>query len=324
MTSARYPFVVSVVVPALNEEGNIDEFCRQFDQMRSGAPFDAELVFIDDGSKDSTRAKIEANQKKYSYIRLGVHQRNRGLTEALQTGFAVSKGDVFVFYPADLQYLPADIPKLIAPIAEGADLCTGWKQGKYGKRFVSSIYNGLSRRIFNLQVHDLNSVKAFRREVIENIFLRKDWHRYLVVLAANEGYRIAEEKIPVYERTWGKSKFSGVWRIPIGVLDMLAVKFQISFARKPLLYFGLAGSILLLLAFLVGMYAVYERYVLQTGQRQWLYLVILLAGLGLGLFILGFMSEGQAALKEEIGDLRRKTQAILSEVKKDKPTDSGR
>lgn len=317
MSKNKYPFVVSVIVPALNEEGNIDEFCRLFDEMLKIAPFDGELVFVDDGSSDGTRSKIEANQKKYPFLRLGVHQHNRGLTEALQTGFAISKGDVFVFYPADLQYRPEDIPKLVAPIANGADLCTGWKQGKYGKRFVSTVYNGLSRRIFGLDVHDLNSVKAFKREVIENIFLRKDWHRYLVVLAVNEGYKVEEEKIPLYERAWGKSKFS-VARIPVGVLDMLAVKFQISFARKPLLYFGLAGSLLMFLALLIGLYAIYERYFLQAGQRQWLYLVILLSGLGLGLFMLGFMSEGQAALKEEIGDLRRKTQTILNEVKRDK------
>jgi glycosyltransferase involved in cell wall biosynthesis len=317
MSASKYPFVVSVIVPAMNEEGNIDEFCRLFDEMLKVAPFDAELVFVDDGSKDGTRSQIEVNQKKYPFVRLGVHQHNRGLTEALQTGFAIAKGDVFVFYPADLQYRPEDIPKLVAPIADGADLCAGWKQGKYTKRFVSTVYNRLSQRIFNLKVHDLNSVKAFRREVIENIFLRKDWHRYLVVLAANEGYRVTEEKIALYDRHWGKSKFS-IWRIPIGVLDMLAVKFQISFARKPLLYFGLAGSGLMFLALLVGLYAIWERYILGAGQRQWLYLVILLSGMGLGLFMLGFMSEGQAALKEEIGDLRRKTQMILHEVRKNK------
>jgi glycosyltransferase involved in cell wall biosynthesis len=316
MSASKYPFIVSVIVPAMNEEGNIDELCRQFDDMLKVAPFEGELVFVDDGSRDGTRARIEANQKKYSFVRLGVHQHNRGLTEALQTGFAIAKGSVFVFYPADLQYRPEDIPKLVAPIADGADIVAGWKQGKYSKRFVSTVYNRLSRRIFNLKVHDLNSVKAFKREVIENIFLRKDWHRYLVVLAANEGYRVEEEKIPLYDRNWGKTKFS-IARIPVGVLDMLAVKFQISFARKPLLYFGLAGSFLMFLALLVGLYAIWERYFLHYGQRQWLYLVILLSGMGLGLFMLGFVSEGQAALKEEIGDLRRKTQAILNEVKRD-------
>ncbi|MCM2272706.1 MAG: glycosyltransferase family 2 protein [candidate division Zixibacteria bacterium] len=322
VTSQRYDLKVSVVVPAMNEEGNIDEFCRLFDEMRRKAPFDAELVFVDDGSSDGTREKIIAAQASYAYLRLGVHHRNRGLTEALQTGFSIATGDVFVFYPADLQYLPEDIPALVAPIAQGADICTGWKQGEYNKKFVSTVYNAFCRWLFDLNVHDLNSVKAFRREVVESIFLRKDWHRYLVVLAANEGYRVVEEKIPLYDRKWGKSKFS-IFRIPVGVLDMLAVKFQITFARKPLLYFGFTGALLLLAAFLVGAYAVYERYVQGTGQRQWLYLVILLAFLGLGLFMLGFMSEGQTAMKEELADLRKKTQQILDEVKERESGRSG-
>lgn len=315
--AARYDFVVSVIVPAMNEEGNIDEFCRLFAEMRQAAPFEAELVYVDDGSSDSTQQKIMENQRKYDWIRLGVHHRNRGLTEALQTGFAIAKGTVFVFYPADLQYVPEDIPKLVSPIAAGADICTGWKQGKYKKAFVSTVYNSFSRWLFNLSVHDLNSVKAFRREVVENIFLRKDWHRYLVVLAANEGYRVVEEKIPLYDRKWGRSKFS-IFRIPIGVLDMLAVKFQISFAKKPLLYFGGMGALLLFLAFLVGLYAVYLRWVVGVGERNLIFLVILLASLGLGLFILGFMSEGQTALKEEVSDLRKKTAAILDEIRKDR------
>ena len=313
----RYNFMVSVVVPAMNEEGNIDEFCRLFAEMRQTAKFDVELVYVDDGSTDGTREKIVENSRKYDFVRLAVHHRNRGLTESLQTGFSIARGDVFVFYPADLQYLPDDIPRLIAPIADGADITTGWKQGKYNKQFVSKVYNSFSRAIFGLKVHDLNSVKAFRREVIENIFLRKDWHRYLVPLAANEGYRVEEEKVQLYPRKWGKTKFS-IWRIPVGVLDMLAVKFQITFARKPLLYFGVTGSILMILGLLVGLYAVYERYVLGHGERPLLYLVILLAGLGLGLFILGFMSESQAAMKEELGDLRKKTQGILDELKQQK------
>lgn len=299
----------------MDEEGNIDEFCRQYDAMLTRAPFEGELVFVDDGSTDQTLEKIAAAARQYPFVRFASHQRNRGLTEALQTGFSISRGDVFVFYPADLQYKPEDIPALVAPIAAGADISTGWKQGKYQKRFVSSIYNYFSRRLFGLKVHDLNSVKAFRRSVVETIFLRRDWHRYLVVLAANEGFKVDEVKIPLYPRLSGRSKFS-VWRIPIGVLDLVAVKFQLSFARKPLLYFGGAGSLLLFLAFLVGLYAVYERYVHGFGQRQWLYLVILLAGMGLGLFMLGFMSEGQAAIKEELGDLRKKTQTLLDEMRR--------
>ena len=316
MTSERlYNFVVSTIVPAKDEEGNIDEFCRLYSEMLDQAPFKGELVFVDDGSSDGTLARIKTNAERYPFIRYQSHQRNRGLTEALQTGFAAATGSVYVFYPADLQYLPADIPALVKPIAEGADISAGWKQGKYSKRFVSRIYNRLSQRIFNLKVHDLNSVKAFRREVVENIFLRRDWHRYLVVLAANEGYRVEEVKIPLYDRRWGATKFS-VWRIPVGVLDMLAVKFQITFLRKPLLYFGGAGVVSIGLGVLVGFWSLYERFVLGTGSRLWLFLILLLIGLGLGLFIMGFMAEGQTALKEEITDLRRKTQAMMEEIKR--------
>jgi glycosyltransferase involved in cell wall biosynthesis len=272
---------------------------------------------VDDGSVDGTLSRIKENADRYDFIKFASHQRNRGLTEALQTGFAIASGDVFVFYPADLQYLPEDIPALVEPIADGADICTGWKQGKYKKRFVSTVYNWVSRKIFNLKVHDLNSVKAFRREVVKQVFLRRDWHRYLVVLAADEGFKLEERKVPLYDRRWGRSKFS-IWRIPIGVLDMLAVKFQITFLKKPLLFFGLMGLFLILLGVLVGFWAMYMRYVVGYGDRAFLYLVILLIGLGVALFMMGFLSEALTALKEEIGDLRRKSNAMLEEMKRDR------
>ena len=306
--------LVSTLVPAFNECGNIEKFCQLFAQMLEGASFDGELIFIDDGSTDGTLDKIEEMGARYNFIRFASHQHNRGLTEALQTGFAIAEGDVFVFYPAELQYLPEDIPRLVEPIVDGADLSAGWKQGEYRKKFVSGIYNWLSRKIFALKVHDLNSVKAFRREVVEQIFLRRDWHRYLIVLAANEGYRVDEVKIPLYERAWGKSKFS-VWRIPVGVLDMMAVKFQLTFLRKPLLFFGLTGSVVIFLGILVGLWAIFLKYFLHETQLPLLYLVILLVGIGLGLFIMGFMSEGQTAIKEEVGDLRKKLQTMLSMMK---------
>ncbi len=194
---------MSTIVPALNEEGNIDELCRQYDEMLKTAPFKGELVFVDDGSTDGTLEKIKQAAQKYVFVKFASHQRNRGLTEALQSGFAIASGDVYVFYPADLQYRPEDIPKLVEPIAEGADLSTGWKQGRYKKWFVSGIYNWISRKIFSLKVHDLNAVKAFRKEVVRHIFLRRDWHRYLVVLAANEGFRVEEVPVTLYERTVG-------------------------------------------------------------------------------------------------------------------------
>ena len=305
--------IVSTVVPAMNEEGNIDELCERFAKMRVESGLNAELVIIDDGSVDGTYAKIKANAAKYEFIKFARHQRNRGLTEALSTGFSIASGDIFIFYPADLQYLPEDIPALVQPVFEGADLSTGWKQGKYNKRFVSLIYNWLSRKIFNLRVHDLNSVKAFRREVVNRIFLRRDWHRYLVPLAVADGFRVEEVKIPLYDRKWGTSKFS-IWRVPVGVLDMMAVKFQITFLRKPLLFFGALGSTIIFLGILVGAWATYVKYVLGETQLPLLYLVILLVGIGLGFFIMGFISEGQAAVKEEVGDLRRTLKRVLERL----------
>lgn len=310
---ARYPFKVSIIVPAMNEEGNIDEFVALCASMFRSAPFDGELVYVNDGSTDKTLSKIESNARAHPFIRFASHARNRGLTEALQTGFATATGDVYVFYPADLQYLPEDIPALVAPINNGADIVTGWKQGKYNKRFVSTIYNWMSRTIFGLKVHDLNSVKAFRKEILDRIFLRQDWHRYLVVLAHEEGYRVEEVKVSLYDRKWGKTKFS-LWRIPVGVLDMLAVKFQLTFLKKPLLYFGGAGACFLLLAFLVGIFAIYQRYVLMHGDRNFIFLVILLVLLGMSFFLLGFVSEGQTAMKEELTDLRKKTDRLLTHL----------
>ncbi len=313
--------LVSTIVPAMNEEGNIEEFCRRFAEMLKTAPFEGELVYVDDGSTDGTLERIKEAAQKYPFIKYATHQRNRGLTEALLTGFAIAEGEVFVFYPADLQYLPEDIPTLVQPVLDGADLCTGWKQGKYEKKLVSTIYNWVSRKIFNLKVHDLNSVKAFRREVVEHIFLRRDWHRYLVVLAANEGYHIAEVKIPLYDRKWGKSKFAGIWRIMVGVLDMLAVKFQITFLRKPLLFFGVTGSFCFFLGLLVGLVAFYLRFVVGEGYRPLLYLVILLMGVGMGLFMMGFMAEGLTAVREEISDMRKKLMGMIKETKKIRDTE---
>ncbi|UCD16733.1 MAG: glycosyltransferase family 2 protein [Candidatus Zixiibacteriota bacterium] len=302
--------LISVIVPAYNEEGNISEFCRQFGELVEKSPLRFELVLIDDGSDDGTYGKIIKAAESYPFIKYARHPYNLGLTEALQTGFSLASGELYVFYPADLQYRPEDIPALVKPLFEGADVSTGWKQGKYKRRIVSGIYNFLSRKIFGLKVHDLNSVKAFKADVVKDMFLRRDWHRYLVVMAADKGHRIAEVRMPLYERKWGKSKFS-IWRIPVGVLDMLAVKAQLSFLKKPLLFFGLIGSFFIVIGILVGLYAIYLRFIVGEGQRPLLYLVLLLSGLGMGFFILGFLAESLAALREEMGAVRKKIDKLI-------------
>ena len=250
---------VSIIIPALNEEKNIPILLKKFKEMieDDGATF--EVVLVDDGSNDNTYSKAIEYKNEYDFLEVVRHKRTKGITDALLSGFDVARGEILVFFPADLQYMPEDIPKLISKIREGYDVVTGWKVGKYEKKFVSDAYNWLSRKLFRVPVHDLNSIKAFKREVVENLPWRKDWHRYMVVMAYEQGFDIGEVKVNLYPRKYGKSKF-GFWRIRIGVLDLIAVKFQMSFMRKPMLFFGSIGGTLLLAALVIGIVALYLRF----------------------------------------------------------------
>ncbi len=296
--------MVSIIVPANNEEANIAPLIEEFRNLAATVKFDFEVLIVDDGSTDKTReaALLEAGKSKF--LRVLNHRTRFGITRALETGFENAKGDVFVFFPADLQFLASDIPALVKPILEGrADLVTGRKAGRYEKRFVSSIYNLLSRVLFKVDVKDLNSVKAFRKEVVKGLALRKDWHRYLVVLAANDGWRIDEVEVTLKPRLHGKSKF-GFWRIPIGVLDMISVAFLLRYSRKPMLLFGTLGGATLGLGVIVGITAIILR-IFNSGFRPLLYLVILLVVVGLLLVIAGFIAEQVAQLRAEIDGLKK-------------------
>lgn len=291
---------VSIVVPAKDEVENIplllEKFAREFDSGR----LSGEVILVDDGSQDDTYQVARAGAAQYRWLRVKRHQGNLGLTAALKTGFDAARCDLMLFWPADLQYLPEDIPALVAKFDEGYDVVTGWKKGRYGlKRFVSVVYNTASRMLFNVKVHDLNSVKGFRRTVIEAIPWRKDWHRYMVVWAADQGFRIGEVRVKLYPRHKGKTKFS-VWRIPVGVLDLLAVKFQMSFLRKPLLFFGTWGLLLIALGLCVGGVALYFRFVLGEGYRPLLYLVMLCETVGVILFAMGFLAEAIVDLGDRL------------------------
>ncbi|HVH10539.1 MAG TPA: hypothetical protein VM736_12150, partial [Gemmatimonadales bacterium] len=186
-----------------------------------------------------------------------------------------------------------------------ADIVTGTKQGHYEKRFVSWVYNGLCRWLFGVRVTDLNSVKAYRREVLDGLTTRPDWHRFMVVIAAAEGFRLAERPVPLQPRRAGKSKF-GIGRVPVGVLDLLSVWFQLRFGRKPMLFFGVSGAVLMFLGFGVGVYEFIERYAYQRGNRAFLYLVLLLEIAGLMLFMFGFVGEMLAGIGEELRALRER------------------
>ena len=305
------PPEVSVLVPAKDEAENLPEFVRLAREALLPLPYGCELVIVDDGSHDGTPKVLAELAAKHPFVRVVTHRAQRGIADALKSGADAARGRVLVFYPADLQYLPVDIPGLVAPIIEGkADIVTGTKQGHYEKRLVSSVYNGLSRWLFGVQVADLNSVKAYRREVMDVVPTRPDWHRFMVVIAAAQGFRLAQQPVPLHPRRAGKSKF-GLARIPVGVLDLLSVWFQLRFGRKPMLFFGVAGAILFSLGLLVGAVAVYFRFgPPHVGFRPLLDLIMVLVISGVSLFGFGFVGEMVAGMREEVRALEREVEQL--------------
>jgi glycosyltransferase involved in cell wall biosynthesis len=257
---------VSVLVPAKDEAANLPLFLEQAAAAFRTADATFEVIVVDDGSTDDTWAVLGALVDQYPFMRRIRHRRQRGIADALRTGYLQARGDVLVFYPADLQYKPEDIPRLVAPILAGeSDMVTGYKQGKYEKAFVSRVYNRLSRLLFEIPVRDLNSVKAYRREIMEQLPVRPDWHRYMIVIAAAQGFTVTEIPVPLYPRHAGRSKF-GKSRIVVGTLDMLSVWFELRFGRKPLMLFGTLGSLLFLLGVLTGVVALLMRFVIPPYQ----------------------------------------------------------
>ena len=183
LADGRGPVAVSVLVPAKDEAENLPEFVAQAAAALGAAPFSAELVVVDDGSADATPQVLTELAARYRFLRWRRHRTRQGIADALRTAGEAARGDVLVFYPADLQYLPSEIPSLVAPILAGeADLVTGTKQGRYEKAFVSGIYNRLCRWLFGVRVSDLNSVKAYRREIMDVVPRRADWHRFFAVV----------------------------------------------------------------------------------------------------------------------------------------------
>jgi glycosyltransferase involved in cell wall biosynthesis len=297
--------LVSIVVPAHNEEENLPALLEAFSEVFKRDRLHAEVILIDDGSTDKTYAKARELAGRYHFLRTYFHKTRLGVTAALNTGFSLARGRFLFFFPADLQYHPNELPQMISRLSEGYDVVAGWKQGRYGgKRLVSFIYNQLCRALFKVPVHDLNSIKGFKREVLTNLVFRKDWHRYMVVMAHEEGYRVTEVKVKLHPRKFGKSKF-GFWRIPVGFLDLLAVKFQLSFSKKPLLFFGSWGLVLIGLGILVGLAAIGFRIFAHEGYRPVLYLVMLLEMLGISFFALGFLGETLVELQSRMDHLAR-------------------
>lgn len=297
----------AVIIPAFDEAANMPDLFTELAETFQRHELDGEVVLVDDGSSDGTLAAARDAAERVGLDRVSFlrHRMNRGKTSALVTGARATDAEVLVLYDADLQHSTEEIPRFLEGIDGGHDVVTGRKVGQYEKRFVSGIYNGLARRLFDVPVRDMNSMKAFRRDILEDLHLREDWHRYLVVLANARGWKIGEIDIELLPRRHGESKYGGSGRILVGMLDLLAVWFQLAFSRKPLMFFGVTGLALLASGGVVGLIALWLRFVQGSGFRPLLNLVLLLVLLGGLLFVAGLIGELIAGLRSEVDDLRR-------------------
>jgi len=301
---------VSVLVPAHNEADNVAELAarvgRAFESL--GLTGDAgELVLVDDGSTDGTAAAADNLCAGYPFLRVLRHRRNQGLTAALHTGFAAVRGDFILFLPADLESDPeTDIPLLLGKLEEGYDVAAGWRQGRReGKVFASGIYNVVSRWLFGLTAHDMNWIKGFRREVIAALPpLRSDWHRFLLHIAAHQGWRIGEVATPWHRRRAGRTHF-GFSRIPISLLDVLLVKFLLTFSRAPMRFFGGLGLASLVVSGLIYLGLLWFWLAAQTQVRPLFWGAGGLAIAGLLLFLIGFLAELIVSQGERLAELER-------------------
>jgi glycosyltransferase involved in cell wall biosynthesis len=306
----------AVVIPAFNEAPVVHDLVTELRGTFQELGLTGEVILVDDGSTDGTAELAEREAQAWEGFRVLRHRRNLGKTEAMLTAARATERTYLVLFDADLQHRPDEIPRFLAKLQEGWDVVTGRKVGSYDKRGVSSVYNRVSRRVFKVPVSDLNSMKAFKSEILDGMFLRHDWHRFFVVLAHARGYRVTEIDIELFPRRAGTPKFQGSFRIVIGLMDLLSVWFMLFFSRKPLLLFGATGFALAALGMLVGLFTIYlrflhplvgfEPYIPPMGYRPLLTLIVLLETLGFTLVGFGLVSEQIAQMRHELDDLVRK------------------
>ena len=299
----------AVIVPAYNEAENIPALFAALKSTFEKHSLDGEVIIVDDGSTDKTYDMAVAEAAKFGpnahVIR---HRRNLGKTEGMVSGSRVATAPVLIVFDADLQHSTEDIPRFMEKIDEGWDVVTGRKVGAYEKQAVSSVYNRMSRKLFDVPVRDLNSMKAFRAEILHGLALRHDWHRFFVVLAYAQGYSVTEIDIELYPRNAGVSKYTGSRRIFSSVGDLLVVWFYLRFSRKPMHLFGGAGVALTMLGLLIGVVLGIMRALEiappSIGYRPLLGFVLLLVVVGITLFGFGFTAEMIALLRSDVEQMK--------------------
>jgi glycosyltransferase involved in cell wall biosynthesis len=290
---------LSVVIPLFNEEGNIAELCERLARVLQGQRRTWEILFVDDGSHDGTSAEIAHQCSLHRQVRAVRLRRNFGQTAAMAAGFDHARGSIIVTMDGDLQNPPEDIPRLLAKLEEGYDLVSGWRVDRRDpflrRVFPSRVANWVIGWVTGTRLHDYGcSLKAYRREIVEELQLHGDMHRFIPAFAGALGARIAEIPVRHSSRRNGRSKY-GLLRTFIVLVDMISIRFLLPYTFKPLKLFGMVGAASLALGCVINAYLAYIRLFLghPLAGRPLLLLGLLLTILGVQLIVLGILAELQ-------------------------------
>jgi len=293
---------LSIVIPLLNEQNSLEELTNSISTVVKSLRLEFEIILIDDGSTDNswkTISKICSNNQNVKGIRF---LKNFGKSQALSAGFKACNGDIVITMDADLQDDPNEIPGLYKKISEeNFDLVSGWKKVRYDsiifKNFPSKIFNWAARITSGVKLNDFNcGIKAYKKEVIKQIKLTGGMHRYIPVLAKNAGYNRISEKIVIHHpRKHGKTKY-GIDRFIKGFLDLITLWFIHKFGKRPMHFFGLIGTIMLLVGFFFSAYLGVDKLFVQTSgrlitERPEFYIALATMIMGSQFFLAGFLGE---------------------------------
>ena len=296
---------ISVIIPLYNEAESLPELSAWIARVMQENAFSYEVLMVDDGSTDDSWAVVKSLAGADPHVHGISFRRNYGKSAALFCGFAKAEGDVVITMDADLQDSPDEIPALVSKIREeGYDVVSGWKQHRQDnpltKNLPSKLYNATARRITGIKLHDMNcGLKAYRKEVVKDIEVYGEMHRYIPYLAKNAGYgKIGEIPVHHQKRKYGKSKF-GMNRFVNGFLDLLSLWFLSTFGRKPMHFFGYTGIFMFLVGFVMTIWIIVAKLVHQAQGIRYravtdqplFYLALLAVVLGVMLFLAGFIGE---------------------------------
>jgi len=291
-----YTTELSIVIPLYNEEESLEELLHNTKAALDNT-YNYEIIFVDDGSKDESWNVIQKLSSQYENVYGFRLNRNYGKSTALQTGFERTHGKWIITMDADLQDDPREIPGMVEKLQEGCDLVSGWKKKRHdpiNKTIPSKFFNFVTRVVTGIKLHDFNcGLKAYKREVIEQISLYGEMHRYVPLLADWEGYKaIGEQVVQHHPRKYGETKF-GVTRFLKGFLDLLTIVIVNQYLQRPMHFFGSLGLFFSLIGFVISGYLTYLKiaYDEPLSDRPLLLLGILLIVLGVQFFSTGILGE---------------------------------